>query len=426
MTAGHGRSLLFVNQHYHPDVAATGQHLTDLAEFLSERGWNVEVLCARGRYQKGRLEAPSRETLNGVRVRRYWTPGSGRRTHLGRIGDYLAFLVQAAGRLLFGPRPGAVVVLTTPPLLPALGALVRRLRGVPYAVWSMDLHPEAEVAAGMLNRSSILSRVLFRLADDGYRTADLTVVLGRCMRRLVLAKGVPENRAPLVHVWSCRGEVEPVPRAANPLAAELAIGPDDFVVMYSGNAGIAHRFDPFLQAADRLRDEPGVRFLFVGDGPRRPEIEAFARERSLTNLRYLDYFPRDRLSESLSLADIHLASLRPEFEGIAVPAKLYGAMAAERPVLFLGPATAETGRTVLESGCGAVVDPISESDPAGRVESILREWRGDPEERRAMGHRGREAFIMRYEREPCCVAFLAVLEQWHEGSFSNGVTYDGT
>jgi hypothetical protein len=100
----------------------------------------------------------------------------------------------------------------------------------------------------------------------------------------VLAKGVPEERAPLVHVWSRRGEVEPVPRAANPLAAELGIGPDDFVVMYSGNAGIAHQFGPFLEAADRLRDEPGIRFLYVGDGPRRTEIEAFARERSLPNL----------------------------------------------------------------------------------------------------------------------------------------------
>ena len=413
MEPGEGRrTLLFINQHYRPDLAATGQLLSDLAEYLVGHGYRVEVLCARGRYQSGRLKSPATERLGGVRVRRFWTPGAGRRRNVGRMADYLAFSAQVAGRMLFGRRPTLIVTLTTPPLLPALTGLIKRLRSVPFAIWSMDLHPEAEVAAGMIDRTGAAGRILSAAADVAYREADFVVVLGECMHRLVSARSVPDDRLHTIPVWSRREDVQPVAREQNPLARELSVSSGEFVVMYSGNAGIVHDFDAFLQAARMLQADGRVRYLFVGDGPRRAEIEAFALENGLTGLTYHDYFPRDRLSDSLSLGDVHFVSLRPEFEGIAVPAKLYGIMAAARPVIFLGPSSSSTARTILEAGCGAVVDPACEKDPGARIAAILEDWRNDPEERAAMGARGRALFEDRYERETCCEAWLDLLARW--------------
>ena len=401
--------FVFVNQHYHPDVAATGQVLADLAEYLVERGHAVEVLCAQGRYQAGHLDAPVREIRRGVAVRRYWTPGIGRRRHLGRIGDYLAFTVQVASRLLLGPKPSAIIALTTPPLLPALMALIKRVRGVPYAVWSMDLHPEAEVAAGMLRDGGGIGRVLFELAGDGYRNADLIVALGDCMRRLIENKGVAAESISVVPIWAPNEYAEPTLREQNRLAEKLGMAPSEFLVMYSGNAGLAHLFDPLLEAARRLEGDGRTRFLFVGDGPRRPEIERFVRSTSLSCLTYLDYFPRDQLPDLLCLGDVHLVSLRPEFEGIAVPAKLYGIMAASRPVLFVGPETSETGRTIQEVGCGEVVDPRAVTNPADRVFEILRLWRDVPELRTELGARGRSAYLERFLSSRGCESFERAL-----------------
>src|SRR4051812_24096981 len=143
-------SLLFVNQHYYPDVASTGQHLTDLAEHLVGQGWNVEVMAAQGRYLAGRMPAPSREVRNGVLIRRLPTASFGRGRQLGRLADYVSFYVQVLVRLLLGRTRTGVVYLTTPPLLSVIGAIVRLIRGQRYAVWSMDLHPAAEIASGML------------------------------------------------------------------------------------------------------------------------------------------------------------------------------------------------------------------------------------------------------------------------------------
>ena len=170
-------SLLFVNQHYWPDVASTGQHLTDLAEHLARRGYDVEILTGRAHYAGGEVEAPPSEERNGVRISRVGGSRFGRARHLGRLADYATSTVRMAYRLLAGRRRDGVVYLTTPPLLPVLGFIARRVRGQRYGVWSMDLHPEAEIAAGMLSPSRLPARLSsgpprVRRRDASSRAAD--------------------------------------------------------------------------------------------------------------------------------------------------------------------------------------------------------------------------------------------------------------
>ncbi len=401
-------SLLFVNQHYAPDVASTGQHLTDLAEWLAREGFEVEVWCARGGYTGGDVGAPAREEREGVRVRRLWTPGLGRGAVAGRILEYLVFLLQVLVRLLVGRGRALTVFLTTPPLLPVLGLPLRALRGRPYVVWSMDLHPEAELALGYLDGDGLVGRALQGVADAAYRRAGRVVGLGPAMERRIRSKGVPEERLEVVPVWSRRDEVRPVPPADNPLREELGYGEDDFVVMYSGNAGLGHRFGEVLAAAERLEGE-GVEFLFVGGGPRRPEIEAEARDRGLTNFTYRGYFPREMLARSLSVGDLHLVTLRREMSGIAAPGKLYGIMAAARPTLLVGPADSDPGAVVVRHGVGAVVEPEEAFDPVGEVVGRIRRFRDDPEHRREVGRRAHEVFLARYERSVCCERWSLLL-----------------
>src|SRR5690348_18506799 len=93
-------TLLLINQHYYPDVASTGQHLTDLAEYLARQGYSVEVLTGRGKYVAGKMDAPATETRNGVRIRRLRTTSFGRASHLGRVVDYLAFYVRVVAAVL--------------------------------------------------------------------------------------------------------------------------------------------------------------------------------------------------------------------------------------------------------------------------------------------------------------------------------------
>src|SRR5436190_16089882 len=215
--------LLLVNQHYYPDVASTGQHLTDLAEHLAREGYAVEVLTGRGKYVAGKMDAPAREIRNGVAIKRLRTTSFGRGSHLGRLVDYLSFYMRVLAALLFGRRRDGVIFLTTPPLLGFLGAIAKLLRGQRYGVWSMDLHPDAEVASGMLRKGSVVAKLLEWANATGYRNADFVIDLGSYMKDRIVAKGVPVERTHTVPVWSAKDEIVPIPREENPLIDELGL-----------------------------------------------------------------------------------------------------------------------------------------------------------------------------------------------------------
>jgi len=402
-------SVLFINQHYYPDLASTGQHLTDLAEHLAFNGLDVEVLASRGRYLAGQLTVPNAETRNGVAIRRVRTTSFGRGKHLGRLVDYASFYLRVFVTLMFSrPRDG-VVFLTTPPLLGFLGAIALRLRGQRYGIWSMDLHPDAEIASGMLRRGIVIARLLTWMNAVGYRYADFVVDLGAHMKARIVSMGVPDDRCHTVYVWSDAAEIVPTLRDENPLIAQLQLR-DKFVVMYSGNAGLVHDFRDILEAMRRLKDDPRIHFLFVGDGPRRGEIEAYVREHGIENFAYRGYFSRDELRYSLSLADAHLLSLREPFAGISVPGKLYGIMASGRPAIFVGPARCESAEAISAADCGVIIDPAS-GNAAERLTETLRCWSRDPARIRELGARGRAAFEALYERERNCDEFAAVLQR---------------
>jgi glycosyltransferase involved in cell wall biosynthesis len=398
------RRLLFVNQYYWPDHASTAQHLTDLAESLVAQGHEVHVLCARGRYRADATRPAAYEQHNGVHIHRVPATSLGRRNTLCRMADYLSFYARALAKGLLLPRFDVVVTLTTPPIIGLVGTILRRWKGTRHVYWSMDLHPDASLALGRMSRRNPVVAALGWLSDTVYRHADKVVVLGPYMADRIAAKRVRPERIVTIPVWSRRDEIYPLPRFGHPLREALGLT-DKFVAMYSGNLGMAHSFGEIVEAARRLRDHPEIVFLFIGDGPRMAEVRAAQQADGLSNVRFLDYVPRDQLHVSLSVADVHLISMRREMTGIVVPGKLYGAMASARPTLFIGPDHCESADTVRQADCGLT---IRLGDGNGLVAALTR-LAQDPDLVEQMGRRGRAAFLSRHEKVLCCARWNAVL-----------------
>jgi colanic acid biosynthesis glycosyl transferase WcaI len=396
--------ILFVNQYYWPDHASTAQHLTDLAESLAERGHDVHVLCGRGGYKTGQTPRPRFEVRNGVTIHRARATSLGRKSTVRRMVDYLSFYARATLAALALPRFDVVVTLTTPPIIGLIGTILRRFKSSRHVFWSMDLHPDASLALGRMSTKNPVVAGLAKLSDWVYRRADRVVVLGSYMADRIKAKGVRAARISTIPVWSRKDEVYPHPRSANPLREQLGLG-GKFVVMYSGNLGLAHSFEEFLEAARRLRERDDVVFLYVGDGPRMDELRRVKEHESLANICVLDYFPREELHYSLSVADLHLLSMRREMIGIVVPGKLYGIMASGRPALFVGPQHCESADTIREAGCGLTVRL---GDVAGVIEAI-ESLAGNAEQAAEMGRRGRAAFLESHERDACCAQWAQLI-----------------
>ncbi len=381
--------VLLLNQFFHPDLSATAQLASDLAEDLVAGGIEVTALATRGGYLGGD-PLPGDETWRGVRIRRVRATSFGKATLARRAGDYASFYAAAAFELLRLPRHDVVLALTTPPLISALGLAASRARRSRLVYWVQDLYPDVAVAFGALRAGSPAALAMRAASRAVLSRAEGVVVLGEAMRGRVVAAGAVPARVHVVPNW-CDAALAPLAHDRNPLRRDRARGAR-FLVMYSGNMGRAHDLETLLAAARLLGDRDDVAFVFLGEGARRPEVERAAA--NLPNVRLGPYQPRDRLSQSLSAADVHLVSLAPGLEGLLEPSKLYGAMAAARPVLYVGPSGSEVARTILREGCGRVVA----NGDAGALASHIRSLADDASESAEMGRRARAALEARYGR----------------------------
>jgi hypothetical protein len=183
--------VVLLNQYYAPSEAATAQLLADVGAYLAREGHRVSVVCSRRSYPDPSLVYPSQEAIDGVSVFRTWTTGFGRGSRLGRMLDYLVFMLGATRVLVLLRDIDVVVSLTTPPLLTTVGMAAARLRGARAVQWVMDIYPELAFELDVLRRGSPAGRVLSGLADFTLRRADAVIALGETMARKLHAAGAP-------------------------------------------------------------------------------------------------------------------------------------------------------------------------------------------------------------------------------------------
>ena len=383
--------VLLINQTFYPDVAATAQHGHDLARYLVAHGHQVSVIASRSIYGSAGTALPAHECVDGIEIHRVGRSIYGKAGLLGRALDFAQFYFLTAIKAMQIDRHDVSVCFTTPPFISLLGLALRGLRGTKLVYWVMDLYPDVLFVTGVLNERSLPSRVLERLNRLALSRADRTVVLGRCMERRVLAKGVDPSRVRQINVWSDVDEVSPLPRNENPYRREWGIG-ERTLVMYSGNFGIGHDVDTFAEGAKLLRDRQDIVFAFVGGGKRKPQLIDAMRRHGLTNFVEAGYQPRERLGELLSAADVHLVSMMPNWSGVMVPSKIYGTLAAERPVIWVGGSDTEAAAVVQDARCGFVVPP----GDGQAIASALRQLADDPALRAEMGARARNALATKW------------------------------
>lgn len=400
-----GRRVLLVNQYFWPDRAATAQLLTDLAEDLAAAGWQVTALAGRGHYVRGREGGlPARERRGAVDIRRTWATDFGRLSLLGALGrlcDYASFLLSAAWAVATGPRQDVAVCLSTPPFVALLG-LVVRLRGARFVYKVEDLYPDLAVALGALPPRGVVTRSLARVSSVLLKNADATVALDQAMAQELEKRGA--RQVVVIPNWADGEAIRPDPEAGGTFRREESLG-DELVVLYSGNLGLAHRFDAVARAAVMLSGtRPGVSWLVVGHGPRLQELKTMTA--ALANVKFLGMQPRERLNALYSAADLHLVTLRDEVSGLLVPSKYAAALAAGRPVLVVGGAGTDLHREIAERGLGWVCP----HDPE-RIVQAVAEAAGDRAELRRRGEAARLCFEERYSRALTGRAWSRLLER---------------
>lgn len=378
--------LIFVNRFYYPDVSATSQMLTDAAEYLAAKH-DVHVVTSRLPYE-GDVHFPPEEVHKGVKIHRIWTTSFGRGNLFGRSFDYLTFYVGVFFRLLvMASKRDLLIAKTDPPMVSIPVSWAASFKGARLVNWLQDLFPEVATALGM-NLPSLLVSCLRWLRNVSLHRAVVNLTIGDAMRNRLLKEGVYTDRLVVVPNWSDGDAI--VPARSDALRREWQLN-DHFVVGYSGNFGRAHEFTTLALGIERLQSEEGIRFLMVGGGIFMEALEA----KGFSNCLFKPYQPRERLPQTLTLPDVHLISLQPKLEGLILPSKVYGVLAAGKPIINIGDPQGEVGSLVTESGVGFNVPP-GDSDELVRVILHLSSHREDVSRK---GQAARALFDERFGQE---------------------------
>jgi colanic acid biosynthesis glycosyl transferase WcaI len=398
--------VVFVNRYYDPDQSASSQMLTDLARGLAAKGYDVHVISCRQLYDDPDRRLAGDETLFGVQVHRVATTRFGRSRLPGRAMDYASFYIACVVILLKLVRRGDVLVSKTdPPLLSILAAPIARAKRAALINWLQDVFPEIASSLGANPLPGWLDRILRRMRDASLRAATMNVSIGGRMREYLAGRGIPESKLCVVENWADGNAIQPKPTSASALRAHLGFA-DRFVICYSGNLGRAHEFDTLLGAAAALKGDPKFIFLIIGSGVRMQALKHQVTIQALDNFCFLPYQPRGTLEDSLAAADVHVVSLLPALEGLIVPSKLYGILAAGRAPIFIGDANGDVGRVIERAQCGRLV---TVGDSTALVE-VLKSLEADPEALLSMGTRARELLCGQYGQQRALEHWAAVIE----------------
>jgi len=384
--------ILLLNEYFPPDTSATAKMAAAVVDALVKRH-DVVVVCGRPSYdpaERHPFYLLRREQRGHALVVRVGSTTYARFRMKHRLFNYLSYVALAMPLALF-IRTDVVLAMTDPPFQGIVGALVAALKRCPFVYNIRDLYPEMALG-GEIVRPAPWVRFWEVLHRWALRRASRVIVLGEDTRERIIAKGIDPARVVVVR----DGVRMPQPSGSqdHPAAREIR-GDFSFVVLHAGNLGFYGAWETLVRAA-RMLNGDGLGLVFVGDGAQRRRIEESAS--GCKAVRFLPFRPPGELPHVLAAGDLHVVTIRRGLEGVVVPSKLYGILAAGRPVLALASEESDVARVVRRNGCGVVVDP----DNPAAVQTVVKELASDPARLSMMSQRAREIapeFAMHKELE---------------------------
>lgn len=370
------KKLLMYTNYFYPEVATTGQILTELAEGLTDT-FDVTVICEIPSYaqaidEKYKTKRFYFEEYKGMKVIRVRVPEVNKQSKVSRVKYILSYFFNCIGATFKAGKFDLVFTVTQPPILGGLLGVIGKMatRGkLMYQI--MDFNPEQTIAVNYAGNRMVL-RAMMWFDKLSCRTSDVVVTLGRDMQETLYKrfknKNVPNNV--VINNWIDETKVYPLEHSDERVAAfRKQYGLEGkFVIMTSGNIGLYYYFENLLKIMAKFKDEKDVVFAFVGDGLVKPKLQEYVEKHQLTNVVFAPFQKKEDLNYSLNAADVHIVTNALGVKGVSVPSKIYGILAVNKPIWGILEKDSEAWRIIKDSNCGI----LAEAANYEQIEETLR------------------------------------------------------
>lgn len=404
------KNLLIYAHYYYPDVASTGQILTELAESLQDN-FHTTVICTVPSYtgkiaQYYRKHKYYYENINGVDVLRIRVPEFRKNFALSRIINITAYFISAILATFRVEQQDYVFTISQPPVLGGLlGVFGKWIKKAKFIYNIQDFNPEQIQAVEFTNNKLILNTMM-TLDKFSCKRADKVIVVGRDMvdtlkgrfldkKEFQDEKAIHEKMPRFAYINNWINEKEIVPLAGDDKKVvefkEKYGLQDKFVVMYSGNIGLYYDLINIMKIIHKFESNEDVVFAFVGAGSVLDELKAYQKKHELKNVVFIPYQDKADLVYSLNAGDVHFVVNAKGIKGVSVPSKLYGVMSAGKAVLGILEENSEARLIIEDSKCGLSVNPGDYE----AIEALIQQFidMKESEKLREMGDKGRSYLV---------------------------------
>ena len=403
--------LLYFVQYFPPEKASGLPIVTDMTEGFAEHGWDVDVFIptptrgvtdeVRKEYAKKRKEVHCDGKLTIHRMHLY---REGTRM-LQRTIRYSIFSLQCLVRGLFLPAD-AIFTGGGPPTQGIIGGLIHKWTKKKFIFNPQDLFPDSLVIAGQATEESKVVKIGRKIEQFAYKNADVIITITEDMAENIRSKTEDKSKVHVVRNWIDTEKTVPVERSTNTLFDELGLSRDKFYVTYAGNIGMMQGIETIVDAAEKLKNEPGIQFIIFGNGSEEENIKNRIVEKQLTNIKMYPLQPLERVSEVYSLGDVSIIPCKPGTGSAGMPSKTWTIMATGTAIIGSFDTGGELDKTLREADCGYCV----EAGDAEKLAEAIKYLNYNPDEAKRLGKNARKYAEEKVSKEKAVGQYIKFIE----------------
>lgn len=382
--------ILIYSYNYYPEPIGIAPLMTELAEGLVKRGYDVRVLTAMPWYPDSHIHPHYQgklyctEERHGVKIYRSYVWATPKRSLINRVLFELsfAFLSFWQGIKIWSPDVILVTVPGLPVSVPAY--LLSRLYKCPLVLNLQDILPDAAIHVGLLTNQKVIN-VFKTLEKFAYQKSHKISVIADGFTKNLLQKGVDNNKIVEISNWVNIDFIKPLSKENNYFIQENNLE-GKFVVLYSGNIALTQPIETLIEAAALLQNIPDIAVVIVGKKGALSRLEKYCQEINCHNVLLKPFQPREKLSEMLAAADIGMVMQKSNVIDFNLPSKIPVLLASGRPIIASVPDTGTAASAIKHSGGGIIVSP---EDPQALAYQI-KDFYVNQEQLKVFGKKGRE------------------------------------
>lgn len=393
------KKLLIYAHYYIPDVASTGQILRELAEGMIHE-FDITIVCVVPSYtgkvaDEYKKKMFYKEEINGVKVIRIRVPEFSKSNKLSRVKNILSYFIGAMIATFKVGKMDYVYSISQPPILGGLlGVWGKWMKRAKYIYNIQDFNPEQTMAVGY-SKNKLILKAMMMFDKFSCRQADKVIVVGRDMVETLKGrfKGRKVPNHTFINNWIDEKEIYPLSANHEKVVAfkEKYGLQDKFIIMYSGNLGLYYDLENLMNVIEKFKGRDDVVFAFIGEGTIRESLVQYKEKNNLQNVRFIPYQDKADLIYSLNAGDVHWCLNAKGIKGVSVPSKLYGIIAAGKPILGALEKGSEARLIIEETQCGYVTEPGNYNEIEKLIQKFLDEKGSNKLTK--MSERGREYLV---------------------------------